>query len=88
MPGNESADIAFEAPVPETHKGRNIWSACGKTKVSEDLAYQPEPVDICVYWTSVPDYLVVPQHGSQLFTFAMTADKNRTVAKEEMYKGN
>lgn len=87
IPGPESKDIAFQDPVPEIIDGRTIWSSCGQTKESEDLTYQSLPVDVCAYWTSVPDHLVVPQHGSRVFTFAMTADKNKTVAKQELVKG-
>ncbi|XP_047987690.1 protein-glucosylgalactosylhydroxylysine glucosidase [Leguminivora glycinivorella] len=87
MPGAETSDdINFESPVPEVFHGRTIKSSCGKTRESEDLEYQPLPVNVCVYWTSVPDHLVVPQHGSKVFTFAMTVDKNRTVAREELFK--
>ncbi|KAG6457335.1 hypothetical protein O3G_MSEX010241 [Manduca sexta] len=86
MPGPDSKDVAFQNPVPEIINGRTIWSSCGQTWESEDTTYQPMPVDVCAYWTSVPDHLVVPQHGSRIFTFAMTADKNRTVAKEELIK--
>lgn len=86
MPGPESKDIAFSNPVPEIINGRTVWSVCGQTMESEDLAYQPLPVNVCAYWTSVPDHLVVPQHGSRVFTFAMTADKNKTVAREELVK--
>ncbi|XP_049885269.1 protein-glucosylgalactosylhydroxylysine glucosidase [Pectinophora gossypiella] len=86
MPGPESKDISFQPPVPEIIEGRTTWSTCGQTKDSEDPTYQPLPVDVCVYWTSVPDHLVVPQHGSRVFTFVMTADKNKTVAREEFIK--
>lgn len=87
MPGPASVDIAFEGPIPEIIDGRTVWSVCGQTMVSEDPTYQPLPVDVCVYWTSVPDHLVVPQHGTRVFTFAMTADKNKTVARDELIKG-
>ncbi|CAK1602766.1 unnamed protein product [Parnassius mnemosyne] len=86
MPGPGSDDIVFQDPVPEILDGRTVWSVCGQTKESEDPTYQPLPVDICAYWTSVPDHLVVPQHGSRVFTFAMTADKNKTVARQELIK--
>ncbi|CAH2067404.1 unnamed protein product, partial [Iphiclides podalirius] len=86
MPGPDSSDIEFGEPVPEIFEGRTIWRACGQTKISEDPDYQPLPVDVCAYWTSVPDHLVVPQHGTRVFTFAMTADKNGTVAREELIK--
>lgn len=88
MPGPESEDIAFQEPVPEIIEGRTVWSVCGQTKISEDSDYQPLPVDVCAYWTSVPDHLVVPQHGNRVFTFAMTADKNKTAAREELVKGS
>lgn len=87
MPGPDSDDINFEERVPEKYDGRTLWSSCGQTKEVEDDTYQPLPVDVCVYWTSVPDHLVVPQHGSRVFTFAMTVDNNRTVAREELLKG-
>ena len=87
QPGEESKDIAFQEPMPEIIEGRTVWSACGKTKESEDLTYQPLPIDVCAYWTSVPDHLVVPPHGSRVFTFAMTVDKNKTIAREELVKG-
>ncbi|CAB3230488.1 unnamed protein product [Arctia plantaginis] len=86
MPGETSKDIDFNDPIPEIIGGRTIWHSCGKTRESEDLTYQPLPVDVCAYWTSAPDHLVVPQHGSRVFTFAMTADKNKTTAKEELVK--
>ncbi|XP_028165174.1 protein-glucosylgalactosylhydroxylysine glucosidase isoform X1 [Ostrinia furnacalis] len=84
MPGPTSNDITFEDPIPEIYDGRTIWSSCGQTKETEDPTYQPLPVDVCVYWTSVPDHLVVPQHGSRVFTFAMTVDNNKTLAREEL----
>lgn len=87
MPGEKSKDIEFEEQIPELINDRIIWHSCGKTRESEDLRYQPLPVEVCAYWTSVPDHLVVPQHGSRVFTFAMTADKNQTVAREELVKG-
>nr|XP_049691823.1 protein-glucosylgalactosylhydroxylysine glucosidase [Helicoverpa armigera] len=86
MPGPDSKDIAFQEPIPQILNGRTIWSSCGLTKESEDLTYQPLPIEVCAYWTSVPDHLVVPQHGSRVFTFVMTADKNKTVAREELIK--
>lgn len=82
-----SDDISFHNPHPEIIESRTIWTTCGQTAEPEDIVYQPLPVDVCVYWTSVPDHLVVPQHGSRIFTFVMTADKNRTVAREELIKG-
>lgn len=88
MPGEASKDIDFNDPIPEIIGGRTIWNSCGKTKEPEDLTYQPLPVDVCAYWTSVPDHLVVPQHGSRVFTFVMTVDKNKTIAKEELVKGD
>lgn len=87
MPGPDSEDIAFQTPTPENYDGRTIWSSCGKTKEPEDEVYQKFPVDVCVYWTSVPDYLVVPQYGSRVFTFAMTVDRNKTVARQELVEG-
>lgn len=87
MQGPKSKDIAFEDPVPEIIENRPSWSMCGKTKESEDPVYQPMPVEVCLYWTSVPDHLVVPQHGARVFTFVMTADKNKTVARQEFVKG-
>ncbi|XP_050670497.1 protein-glucosylgalactosylhydroxylysine glucosidase isoform X1 [Leptidea sinapis] len=86
MPGSDSKDIAFVSPTPEVLEGRTVWSACGKTRVSEDPIYQPMPVEVCAYWTSVPDHLVVPHHGKRVFTFVMTADKNETVARQEFIK--
>ncbi|KAJ2953896.1 hypothetical protein O0L34_g1527 [Tuta absoluta] len=86
MPGPDSEDIAFQPPIPEIIEGRTVWSTCGFTMESEDLEYQPGPVEVCAYWTSVPDHLVVPQHGSRVFTFVMSADKNKTVAREEFVK--
>lgn len=85
-PGPTSKDIDFQDPVPEIVEGRTIWSSCGQTKESEDLTYQPLPVDVCAFWTSVPDHIVVPQHGSRVFTFVMTVDKNHTVARQEILK--
>ncbi|KAI8428264.1 hypothetical protein MSG28_002481 [Choristoneura fumiferana] len=87
MPGPTSEDIVFETPIPEKLDERMIWSACGKTKESEDLVYQPLPVEVCAYWTSVPDHLVVPQHGGRVFTFAMTVDNNKTKARQELEEG-
>lgn len=84
IPGEKSKDIEFQEPTPEIIDGRTIWHTCGQTRESEDLTYQPLPIDVCAYWTSVPDYLVVPQHGSRVFTFVMTADKNNTIAREEL----
>ncbi|CAG9133486.1 unnamed protein product [Plutella xylostella] len=84
MPGAPGADLDMQDPVAEIIHGRQVWSACGQTKESEDPIYQPSPVSVCAYWTSVPDHLVVPPHGSRVFTFAMTADKNKTVARTEM----
>ncbi|XP_059058126.1 protein-glucosylgalactosylhydroxylysine glucosidase isoform X1 [Achroia grisella] len=85
IPGPNSEDVQFHAPVPEVYDGRTIWYSCGSTKDSEDPSHQPLPVDVCAYWTSVPDYLVVPQHGSKVFTFVMTVDKNITVARQELF---
>lgn len=87
MPGPDSEDVAFEPPVPEIIEGRTIWHSCGFTKESEEPAYQPEPVQVCAFWMSVPDHLVVPHHGSRVFTFAMSADKNKTIARDELIKG-
>lgn len=87
IPGEDSKDITFEEPTVEILTDRTVWTSCGKTKVSEDIKYQPTPIEVCAYWTSVPDHLVVPQRGRKLFTFAMTVDKNQTVAKAEMIKG-
>lgn len=87
MQGPESKDLAFADPVPEIIENRASWSMCGQTKESEDPVYQPMPVEVCLYWTSVPDHLVVPQHGARVFTFVMTADKNQTVARQEFVKG-
>lgn len=87
QPGPDSKDIAFEEHIPEVYDERTIWSSCGKTKEVEDESLQPLLVDVCVYWTSVPDQLVVPQHGARVMTFAMTVDSNRTVAREELLKG-
>ncbi|XP_072937087.1 protein-glucosylgalactosylhydroxylysine glucosidase [Epargyreus clarus] len=86
MPGPDSDDIKFKSPVPEVLEGRTVWGACGQTKESEDPEYQPSLIDVCAYWTSVPDHLVVPQHGSRVFTFVMTVDKNQTVARREFIK--
>ncbi|RVE43011.1 hypothetical protein evm_012323 [Chilo suppressalis] len=86
IPGADSEDIDFQTPVPEVVDGRIVWSRCGDTKEVEEPMFQPLPTVVCVYWTSVPDHLVVPQHGSRVFTFAMTADKNRTVARTELLK--
>ncbi|XP_041984111.1 protein-glucosylgalactosylhydroxylysine glucosidase-like isoform X1 [Aricia agestis] len=86
MPGPTSKDIDFQTPIPEIIDGRTVWRSCGKTRVSEDPVYQPLPVEVCAYWTSVPDHLVVPQHHSRVFTFIMTADKNQTVAREEFVR--
>lgn len=86
IPGADSEDIAFEPQVPEIIEGRTIWHSCGLTKESEDITFQPEPIEVCAFWTSVPDHLVVPHHGSRIFTFAITADKNKTVAREELIK--
>jgi hypothetical protein len=87
MPGPASEDIDFERPVPEIFDGRTIWTSCGQTKEVEDPTYQPLPVEVCICWTSVPDHLVVPQHGSRVFTFPMTADKNKTIARNELLQG-
>ncbi|XP_013201193.2 protein-glucosylgalactosylhydroxylysine glucosidase [Amyelois transitella] len=86
MPGPDSEDIAFEPHTPEIFEGRTLWSTCGKTREPEDYEYQKYPVEVCAYWTSVPDHLVVPQHGSRVITFAMTVDHNRTVARDELIK--
>lgn len=86
MAGPESQDIAFGAPTPELIDEMLVWKACGKTKEVEDPAYQPEPTDVCAYWSSVPDHLVVPHYRSRVFTFFMTADKNETVARQEFIK--
>ncbi|XP_028034225.1 protein-glucosylgalactosylhydroxylysine glucosidase [Bombyx mandarina] len=86
IPGPDSEDIGFKDPVPEIIEGRTVRSTCGQTLKSEDIVYQPLPVEVCVFWTSVPDHLVAPQHGSRVFTFVMTADTNRTVAREEMIR--
>ncbi|XP_075992674.1 protein-glucosylgalactosylhydroxylysine glucosidase [Anticarsia gemmatalis] len=86
MPGEKSKDIDFHEPTPEIIDGRTIWHSCGQTMESEDLTYQPLPVEVCAFWTSVPDHLVVPQHGSRVFTFAMTADTNKTLARLELVK--
>ncbi|XP_045763177.1 protein-glucosylgalactosylhydroxylysine glucosidase [Maniola jurtina] len=86
MPGPESQDIAFAPPTPEIIDEMIVWKACGKTKEVEDPAYQATPVDVCAYWTSVPDHLVVPHVRSRVFTFFMTADKNETVARQEFIK--
>ncbi|CAK1544235.1 unnamed protein product [Leptosia nina] len=86
MPGADSKDIEFPSPTPEFINGRSVWSACGKTRVSEDPEYQPLPVNVCAYWTSVPNHLVVPHHQPRVFTFVMTADKNETVARQEFIK--
>ncbi|GBP95416.1 Protein-glucosylgalactosylhydroxylysine glucosidase [Eumeta japonica] len=87
MPGGDSDDVEFKEPSAEYIAGRYVWSSCGHTKISEDSEYQPQSKRVCAYWTSVPDHLVVPQHGSRVFTFAMTLDENRTVAKQEMING-
>lgn len=87
MPGGESKDIAFQEATVETIDNRPVWTTCGVTRVSEDIKYQPTPVKVCVFYTSVPDHLVVPQRGFKVFTFAMTVDKNETVARNEMIKG-
>lgn len=86
-PGPNSKDINFQDPIPEIVEGRTIWKSCGQTMESEDITYQPLPVEVCAFWTSIPDHLVVPQHGSRVFTFAMTVDKNLTVARQELLKG-
>lgn len=86
MPGPESNDIAFESPIPEIIEEAIVWKACGKTRESEDPEYQPLPVDVCAYWTSVPDHLVVPHFRSRVFTFVMTVDKNETIARKEFIK--
>lgn len=85
MAGPESKDIAFDSPTPEVINDAIVWKACGRTKETEDPIYQPIPIDVCAYWTSVPDHLVVP-HLSRVFTFAMTVDKNETVARQEFIK--
>ncbi|XP_026314471.1 protein-glucosylgalactosylhydroxylysine glucosidase-like [Hyposmocoma kahamanoa] len=86
MQGPESNDITFEAPVFEIIENRESWSMCGETKESEDPVYQPAPEKICLYWTAVPNQLVVPQHSDTLFTFVMTADKKKDVARQEFVK--
>ncbi|XP_047545214.1 protein-glucosylgalactosylhydroxylysine glucosidase [Vanessa atalanta] len=86
MAGPDSKDIAFESPIPEIIDDTIVWKACGKTKETEDPVYQPLPVDVCAYWTSVPDHLVVPHFRSRVFTFVMTVDKNETVARQEFVK--
>ncbi|XP_045486467.1 protein-glucosylgalactosylhydroxylysine glucosidase [Pieris rapae] len=86
MPGPDSKDIDFSSPTPEIIDGRSVWTSCGKTKVSEDPEYQPLPTDVCAYWTSVPDHLVVPHYRPRVFTFLMTVDKNATVARKEFIK--
>ncbi|CAH0726149.1 unnamed protein product, partial [Brenthis ino] len=85
MAGPNSKDIAFQAPTPEIINDAVVWKTCGRTREIEDPLYQPSPVDVCAYWTSVPDHLVVP-HISRVFTFAMTVDKNETVARQEFIK--
>lgn len=85
--GPESNDITFQEPVFEIIENRASWSMCGRTKESEDLVYQPTTEEICLYWTSVPDHLVVPRHGARVYTFVMTADKNKAVARKEFVKG-
>jgi hypothetical protein len=86
-PGPASEDIDFERPVSEILDGRTIWTSCGQTKEVEDPKYQPLPLEMCICWTSVPDHLVVPQDGSRVFTFPMTADKNKTIARNELLQG-
>ncbi|XP_032530188.2 protein-glucosylgalactosylhydroxylysine glucosidase [Danaus plexippus] len=86
MAGPDSKDIAFEPPTPEIIGDAVVWKTCGKTRESEDIAHQPLPVDVCAYWTSVPDHLVVPHVKGRVFTFLMTADKNESVAREEFVK--
>ncbi|XP_053605978.1 protein-glucosylgalactosylhydroxylysine glucosidase [Plodia interpunctella] len=86
MSGPVSEDIAFETPVPEILERRTVWHTCGKTREPEDTYYQKYPIEVCAYWTTVPDHLVVPQHGTKVLTFAMTVDHNKTIARDEMTK--
>ncbi|CAG4943725.1 unnamed protein product [Colias eurytheme] len=86
LPGPQSSDIDFASPTPEIIEGRPSWRSCGKTRVAEDPEYQPMLVDVCAYWTSVPDHLVVPQHRPRVFTFVMTVDNDQDVARKEFVK--
>ncbi|XP_039765165.1 protein-glucosylgalactosylhydroxylysine glucosidase [Pararge aegeria] len=86
MPGPESKDISFGSPTPEIINEMLVWKACGKTKEVEDPAFQGMLEDVCAYWSSVPDHLVVPHSRSKVITFFMTVDKNESVARQEFIK--
>lgn len=87
LPGLDSEDINFETPQVLKINDRVVWSACGKTKVVEDLKYQDETSTVCAYWTYVPSRLIVPRKGRMLHTFVMTLDSSREVALKEMTNG-
>ncbi|XP_063701061.1 protein-glucosylgalactosylhydroxylysine glucosidase-like [Culicoides brevitarsis] len=81
----DRVDIDFNVTSSEIITNRLVHRKCGNTLIVEDERYQKETRAVCVFYTDIPQTLVMKiNEFSNIWTFIMTVDESTEVARAEI----